>query len=205
MTQTKTLELRVEVPKRRILLKNGYKTEEEFAAKRKYSLDEYIRKIRRFIKPQAVYALFDIKVVFDHIFLENTAHNIKSEYLAEKFKTGADHAEHKTAALFVATIGSELQAYLKRGGHCHAENFIYNYIASEMTEETAQTLNKQLNKEYKVPKVTRFSPGFGDWTLIDAQKMIFGLLQPAQIGVTLDERSGFMTPEKSVSGIIRLY
>lgn len=51
---------------------------------------------------------------------------------------------------------------------------------------------------------TRFSPGYGQWSLAPAQEAIFSWLEPARrIGVSLTA-GGLMVPSKSVSAIVGL-
>jgi hypothetical protein len=45
------------------------------------------------------------------------------------------------------------------------------------------------------------SPGQGEWDLIDGQRVIFALVDPGRIGVTMSER-GQMQPIKSVSFVV---
>jgi len=163
-------------------------------------IKEEIEKAEGLIHPKADYINFSLtSVTEDTIITDCDALTFNTKYLA-KHLSGCSKA-----SLFVCTIGSRLEesikGYFTEGEQTRA--YIMNGIGSAAVEEVANYVNQLIIKEAEkegFETVKRFSPGYGDWNLLD-QKAIFSVLNPPSIGVTLSERC-FMIPEKSVSAIV---
>jgi hypothetical protein len=161
---------------------------------------EEIEKAEGLINPKADFISFNLTSVTDDEVMAN--HNdlhFKTKYLA-KHLSGC-----LKASLFICTIGAELEKgikdYFDKGEQTRA--YILNGIGSAAVEEVANYVNQLIIKDAEkegFKTVKRFSPGYGDWNLLD-QKIIFKVLNPLSIGVALSERY-FMMPEKSVSAIV---
>ncbi len=107
------------------------------------------------------------------------------------------------AFLFAATLGTEIDALLRRYGQVAPANLVIaQAVATALIETYCDSCQEELVKE--VPgKVLRprFSPGYGDLSL-DVQTDLFATLEiPKRIGVTLTAAQ-LMVPSKSVSAII---
>jgi len=108
-------------------------------------------------------------------------------------------------ALFVATIGSEMENWSKQlliDGD-PVMGYLVNTIASSTVENVTNHLHDYIEKEMskKGLNVTnRYSPGYCNWS-VSEQHLLFSLLPEGFCGITLTE-SALMIPIKSVSGVI---
>ena len=163
-------------------------------------IKEEIEKAEGLISPMADMISFNLtSVTEDEIITNHDALRFKTKYLS-KHLSGCSKA-----SLFICTIGAELEKnikdYFDKGEQTRA--YIINGVGSAAVEEVANYVNQLIIKEAEkegFETVKRFSPGYGDWNLLD-QKAIFSVLNPSSIGVALSERC-FMIPEKSVSAIV---
>ncbi|MDI6808800.1 MAG: vitamin B12 dependent-methionine synthase activation domain-containing protein [Candidatus Eisenbacteria bacterium] len=112
-------------------------------------------------------------------------------------------------ALFVVTIGESVCNEISRMFREKDSAFgsMLDSAASGGTEMTAQAVedfyHKQLKDSGRLNEgqgTLRFSPGYCGWD-ISAQKKLFGVLNPEEIGITLND-SYLMEPIKSISGVI---
>jgi hypothetical protein len=108
-------------------------------------------------------------------------------------------------ALFVATIGSEMEKWSKQlliKGDL-VMSYLVDTIASVTVENVTNYLHDYIEKEMikKGLNITnRYSPGYCNWS-VSEQHLLFSLLPPNFCGITLTE-SAMMIPIKSVSGVI---
>lgn len=118
-----------------------------------------------------------------------------------------DSSEH--LALFAVTIGnqicSEISALFEANDF--AAGSMLDSAASEGAEKTAEALELSYRESLSEKGgydssigIMRFSPGYCGWH-ISAQKKLFELLRPGEIGIELND-SCLMIPIKSVSGVI---
>lgn len=112
-------------------------------------------------------------------------------------------------ALFAVTIGQEICSEILRLFKTtdFAPGSMLDSTASEGAELTAQVVEllfsqhlKESGKQSARERILRFSPGYCGWH-ISAQKKLFDILLPGEIGITLNE-SYLMQPLKSISGVI---
>lgn len=198
----------------RWLKKAGMSDDENiYSSITKKPIADYINDIRQVINPAGSYLVCSIRQIEENsgitILIDDNGieHPIKSSFIAKKFKG------NNKGALFLATIGNYLPLLKDKGsGYERLDKIIYDAIGSVAAEETAQRLNRIVADEHNMKRIIRFSPGvnpknkefeLNDWKLTDYH--IFECLNPAALGICFDPVSGFMTPEKSVSGIIKLY
>jgi len=122
---------------------------------------------------------------------------------------GSIYESSRHLALFAVTIGNQICSEIPAlfGANDFAAGSMLDSTASEGTEKTAEALElfyrESLSRkdEYNPSiGIMRFSPGYCGWH-ISAQKKLFEFLQPAEIGIELND-SYLMTPLKSVSGVI---
>ena len=105
------------------------------------------------------------------------------------------------AIIFCATVGVELDRMIKRQSILSPANAVMlQALGSERVEALCDEFCRDMAEETKRELRPRFSPGYGDLPL-EFQRDIFGILEPAYIGVSLSENL-FMTPSKSVTAII---
>lgn len=109
------------------------------------------------------------------------------------------------AAIFVSTIGSEMESWIKelneKGNLALA--YIADIMASEAAENAADFLHdhiKQKMSKLSLNVTNRYSPGYCNWSVSEQHKL-FSLLPENFCGIKLTD-SALMIPIKSISGII---
>lgn len=111
----------------------------------------------------------------------------------------------ENAAIFVATIGSVIESWIKElneKGNL-ALSYIADIIASEAVENVANILHDHIKRKMSnlgLNVTNRYSPGYCNWSVSEQHKL-FALLPHNFCGVSLKE-SALMIPIKSISGII---
>ncbi len=153
------------------------------------------------LEPGISYKVFDVKVTKGQIKFSSEKFVIRSRFLAERLKTASK------AALFVCTIGerltSKVNEYAAKGEIAHAT--VLDAAGSEAAEALAQKVDDLINKEMDRKgffSLMRFSPGYGDWSVLDQAKVL-KILGADKIGVKAT-KSSIMIPEKSVTACIGL-
>ena len=111
-------------------------------------------------------------------------------------------------AVVVCTIGGRLEhrvAGHTAAGAC-ARAMILDAVGSAAVEEVADRTSQMIcdyaRRDGGFAPAPRQSPGYGAWSL-DEQRLIFELLAPHEIGVTLSA-SRMMVPRKTVSYVVPL-
>jgi hypothetical protein len=152
-------------------------------------------------EPKAVFAVFDISIRGGTVRFGSSKFAVKSASLSKHLK-GASKA-----ALFACTIGGELvdriNAYVKKGEIASAT--VLDAVGSEAAEALADRIDYIVTKNARAEgfsTVTRFSPGYGDWTVFDQGKLL-NALKASKIGIKAT-KSYIMVPEKSVTACIGL-
>jgi cobalamin-dependent methionine synthase I len=153
------------------------------------------------IEPKAVYETFDIAVDGGGIKFRKAKLVVKSASL------GKHIAGAQKAALFVCTIGKGLteavNKYVTKGEIARAT--VLDAVGSEAVEALADRVDDIIKAKARAggyAAVSRFSPGYGDWTIFDQVKVLKAL-HSDKIGVKA-AKSYIMVPEKSVSACIGL-
>lgn len=112
-----------------------------------------------------------------------------------------------SSALFAGTVGEPLSVEIARrfrandfalGSMLDAAASCGAEMAAQMLEDLCRTLLQERGHFRARDAVLRFSPGYCGWH-ISAQRKLFDLLRPGEIGITLNE-SFLMQPLKSVTG-----
>ncbi|MCP4569619.1 MAG: hypothetical protein GY841_18735 [FCB group bacterium] len=112
----------------------------------------------------------------------------------------------EASALFAVTSGSEVSRKISAlfKSHDFALGSLLDTAASEGTDRASRLMEKRfsqlLNGGDSSPTVLAYSPGYCGWH-VSAQKVLFDLLSPEQIGITLRD-SFLMEPLKSISGVL---
>ena len=156
-----------------------------------------IDKFRGCITPGYCYGRFDIKLGEDGR-IEMPYGIIHSHDLTRNL------SECDAIYLFAVTLGIGPDRAIKRAYHISMAEAAYcqaiGAAATEaLCEKVISILKKQTGQDYVLKP--RYSPGFGDYTLVN-QKGIFGMLTPEKyIGLTLND-SLVMAPEKSVTAVV---
>ena len=110
----------------------------------------------------------------------------------------------KRVILFAATVGIEIDRLITKYGRLSPHKaLIIQAIGAEQIEALCDRFLEDVKKEYACELKPRFSPGYGDLSIL-AQKDIFNLLEPERkIGLTLNS-SQLMSPTKSVTAFVGL-
>jgi hypothetical protein len=153
------------------------------------------------VETKAVFAVFDITVRGAIVKFVPSGLRVRSVSLSKHLK-GASKA-----ALFACTIGRELgekvNAYVRKGEIANAT--VLDAAGSEAAEALADEIDRTVTKNARAEgfsTVTRFSPGYGDWSVFDQGKVLKAL-KASKIGIRAT-KSYIMLPEKSVTACIGL-
>ncbi|MDP2957191.1 MAG: vitamin B12 dependent-methionine synthase activation domain-containing protein [Longimicrobiales bacterium] len=112
-------------------------------------------------------------------------------------------------SLFVVTLGSATSDAIARGfaARDFALAATLDAVASEAADRAAEVVERRVERRLRDAgrlgddaAALRYSPGYCGWD-VGGQAALFRHLKPGRIGVRLTD-GGFMTPEKSVSGVI---
>ncbi|MDQ7823827.1 MAG: vitamin B12 dependent-methionine synthase activation domain-containing protein [Candidatus Eremiobacteraeota bacterium] len=194
----------IELRERSVLRYMGYPSAEStmkspFASRIRGMLGEMIAGAPRLFTPKGIFCTAPLTVEGDSLFLCGAS--FTSAFLARRFR-GAS-----LAGLFAVTIGSGLERELKglfEKGRM-SEALILDSIGSEAAEQAARFVHRRIEKHLGM-RLVRYSPGYNDrktgfdWDIRE-QAMLFRLLAPERVGITLS-RTSMMEPRKSVTAII---
>ena len=190
MINTKTTE---------ILRYLGYKN--NFADKKILGQINYIKKeFETCLTPKNIYGTWNCKVDSDG--------TIKINNITIKSKDLADHIKDcENVLLFVATLGTEADTLIRRysisdmGKAVIAQAVCTAMIESYCDEIQCKIAKNEIKKGLYLK--SRFSPGYGDFS-ITHQKDILNLLEcNKRLGIALTD-SFMIIPEKSVTAVIGL-
>ncbi|ADY57083.1 methionine synthase (B12-dependent) [Syntrophobotulus glycolicus DSM 8271] len=186
---------------------------------------------QKMIKARGVYRFLPARSAGNLVRILNPENHeeIQAEFLfprqtAEPFLSPADYIQNpingKTdyLGLFTVTTGVGLREKaqaLKDGGQ-YLKSYLLQVISLKMAEAMAEKVHEIMRKEWGLPEREvsgnkeknrrryqgiRLSPGYPLCPDLEAQRQIFKLLQPEDIGITLTE-SLMMDPEASVSALV---
>ncbi len=153
------------------------------------------------VESKAVFDIYDITVKGSKVRFSSAGLEVVSSSLAKHLRGSAK------AALFVCTIGKDLpekvNSYVTGGEIARAT--VLDAVGSEAAESLADEIDKVVTKNASsegFSTLTRYSPGYGDWSIFDQAKVL-KLLKSEKIGVRAT-KSYIMLPEKSVTACIGL-
>lgn len=178
----------------------GYPGSSSEPDKIKSFIFEEIEKGYGLLEPKGGYVVLPIKgKTQNSVSFQELDYSIKSRNVLKLLK------EAEKAVLFLVTIGSALEEKVReylRSGQV-TRGFILDAVGSAAVEGLAEKAERFLNElaeknGYSCSK--RFSPGYGDWSLM-AQQDIFRLIDAEKFKVSLTE-SCLMLPEKSITALL---
>ena len=164
-------------------------------------IKEAISKIAGFGDIRAEYKIFE-SITFNNtdksILISGKAFNLSNIIYNQVKKSSA-------AALFICTAGKSTDALIRSAKEEKdlLLEYIYDVIGSEIAEAAAAEMEEHLREASKNEGLNismRFSPGYCGW-MLQEQKQLFSFFPDNFCGITLTA-SSFMSPVKSVSGII---
>jgi hypothetical protein len=188
------LELEIVITEEMLIKRIGGRSNETIA---KY-LPEVISLGESLLEPKIVYDLFTIdKIEEKKLYLEN-GEVFQSEHLC-KLVNGADKL-----MVMCSTIGPALESKVKEIGNDGdlLEQYLLDIYGACAAGVLMDSLYKKIVKDYTdtgYGVTIQLQPGQLDWN-ISAQQVVFRLLSPEEIGVTLND-GNMMTPVKSTTGV----
>jgi hypothetical protein len=157
-----------------------------------------------------IYAISDIRAeykIFDSIALNNKEKTLNISDICFNLKSiiFKQIKESTAMAQFICTAGRSLEELIRSA---KKENdilleYVYDMIGSEIAEAAANKMEEHLREAAQAEGLNismRFSPGYCGWE-VQEQKKLFSFFPDNFCGITLSG-SSFMSPVKSVSGII---
>jgi hypothetical protein len=162
-------------------------------------IDDEINSAKSILIPKKIIKMCQLTIIDESTLVICNNFNITSKSLVLRL-SGCNHVY-----LFVITVGdritSKANEYAKKGEITKAA--IADAIGSVAVEFYADNVNEQIiNTCKKAGYVTakRFSPGYGDWSIKDQDRLL-NILDAGLIQVKLN-KSYQMFPEKSISALI---
>lgn len=160
-------------------------------------IQDSFKELEQVMDAKFVYRIFEISVP-DTDVLKIGKMEIKSKNLSRNLK--GCHM----AALFGATLGTGVDMLMKKYTIVDmTKAVVLQACAAAVLEEYCDKMQKQIALEaleglYLRP---RFSPGYGDFSILHQKELLEMLEAPKKIGLTMTE--GYMlTPTKSVTAVI---
>jgi hypothetical protein len=177
----------------------GYKKEEEVSPPVLQQVLAEKERCESMLAPQFMARFFPLGRSSEQSAVEISGASVDDEFLAEHL----DSASIVAAA--VCTLGPRVDEHIE---NCFAQSdylaaMIADVVASRAAEELGEACSDFLcaqAAEEKLFALCRISPGYGEWD-VSGQRAVFSLLDPAPIGVKLNEFC-MMQPKKSVSFLI---
>ncbi len=184
--------LRAEVTEEQVLKRIGGRRNEATAE----YLQEAMSLGATLVDPKGIYELFPVaQIEKDRLILEN-GETFRSEHLC-KLLDGAEKI-----IVMCCTIGPALEKKVKELNEegNYGEAYFLDVYGATAVGTAMSNLYKELLEELKGYGTTVYmSPGQLDWNIRD-QKVVFKLISPEAIGVTLNE-SNMMNPVKSTTAV----
>ena len=148
------------------------------------------------------YRLFETVENETGIALKGTDVILKGESIKRRLK------EAKMCAVMAVTLGAEIERQLFSLQHSDMPGaVIFNAACTALTEEVADRCCDLIKEEAESKGLntgTRYSPGYGDFT-VEQQRDVLSLLDAQRkLGITLTD-SFLMVPRKSVTAVVGLY
>lgn len=160
-------------------------------------IQDSFRELDQVADARFVYRIFEIIEQNEN---ELTIGNLKiqSKNLAKNLK-GC-----KQVIIFGATLGTGVDLMMKRYSVSDmTKAVVLQACAAAVLEEYCDTIQKEIAKELDAGLYLRprFSPGYGDFSILHQKELLQMLEAPKKIGLTLTE--GYMlTPTKSVTALL---
>jgi len=108
----------------------------------------------------------------------------------------------KSAVIFAATVGVAPDRMISRYGRiAPSRGLMHQAIGAERIEALCEVFFRDLEREKGRRLLPRFSPGYGDLSLVYQRDLISLLDAGRAVGISLNE-SCLMSPSKSVTAIV---
>jgi hypothetical protein len=197
--RTSTTQIEIEVDKRHVLRRIGYKDDCEPSPRIAHLISEYTQLAQQLIKPSYSYVIKDIDMVRKRDVFIGDLVIFRSYVIARLLE------QCQQVGAFLVTIGDQLEkkATSMANDGFILESYTLDAIGSSAVEKIAELVETEIRKMASAQGLCisrRFSPGYCDWS-IRQQKELFRMIDGDSLGVQLT--AGYlMIPQKSVSGIV---
>lgn len=163
-------------------------------------IEESIRVLQEIARPKSTMQAFSLNVQADGaITIANT--HITSRGLAYNLR-GCERV-----VLMAATLGVEVDRCIAREtAKSMARAVVFQAVAAELIEGYCNQINDAVSQEYACQGLytrPRFSPGYGDFSIVHQLDFARLLQTPKKIGLTVTD-SMMLVPIKSVTAVIGL-
>lgn len=179
-----------------VLESQGMRSENDLSEKASILYNRAFAEFRKLACPTGI--LMDISKEDFRTVFEGEGNNNADAPLAKVFP------EADCLALFTFTLGQKISERIENlfNDNEPALASIIDAVASCGAYNASLLAEKERNRTegYENSKTLLYSPGYCGWH-ITAQKKIFNVLKPEEIGITLNE-SCLMIPLKSISGVL---
>lgn len=189
----------IEIDRNVICRQLGYSPDVEPSPRISAIINECVENAKHLISPSYFYVLKDI------ITVSHSSATIEGPIVFHSHVISELLQKSSKVAVFIATIGGDLEEVAcKMADNAKiVQSYVLDAIGSCLADSMASYVEARIAKqalEIGLCISRRFSPGYCDWD-IGQQEMVFRVLSQEVPDVTLSE-GYFMTPQKSVSGII---
>jgi len=159
-------------------------------------IQECMNELEQMAKPKCVYRIFELKCS-ENGMLEIGIMSIPSKHLKQNLK-GCDQV-----AIMCATLGIEVDNQMRKYEVVNmAKAVVYQACAAAHLEAYCDKIQKEISIGFT--SRPRFSPGYGDFSILFQQQILDMLEASKRIGVSMTD--GYMLiPTKSVTAVIGLY
>ena len=176
----------------------GGSDENGLSARLRRKISVWADRVDKIINPRL---LFSIKPVAS---VSKTGVNLfdgtswRSPKLAKAFHSSTG------VVMYVGTIGFRIEKEIKKLTNRNrlSEAYIVESLGSVAIENMVEQFHTQYGSYLKLidkGATLPFSPGYCDWNVVE-QKKLFSSIAAEEIGVSIN-KSGLMTPRKSISGV----
>lgn len=196
MEKLKKLDIPIKLDEKELLNRINTGKSEKISGRMKKLISKAVKLIKEEAKGKALFSIHPLNKNGDNLLINNKV-QIKSKKIFKILKACSK------VLVFVSTIGESIE---KKINHYMNDNPGYGYIldlaASLAAENAAEYVENYIAEKIKEQEdiTYRYSPGYCDWH-IKEQTNLFKIIDGKKIGVKLSG-SSYMTPRKSVSGII---
>lgn len=161
----------------------------------KNMLTECFKEFLGAVSYKASYRYFDIKIDGKKIYFDD-------EMVLESERLASNLSGCSGAFVFVATTSAAVDRLIHKYSNLRVSRaVVLDAIGSAAIEGFCDLLCHKLESDYGATLKPRFSPGYGDLSILSQSKILKACDSSRKIGVTLTD-SRLMIPKKSVSAII---
>ena len=159
-------------------------------------IQECMEELEQIAKPKCVYRIFDFIDPEDEM-VEIGVMRIPSKHLKRNLR-GCNHV-----ALMGATLGIEVDNRMRKYEIINmAKAVVFQACAAACLEAYCDKMQEEIS--IGVTSKPRFSPGYGDFSILFQQQILEILDAPKRIGLSMTD-GHMLIPTKSVTAVIGLY